>query len=278
MDRRPRLSAPGRRLVLVDIAEAVREAREHARFSQSQLAERAGTAQSTVAAYETGARIPSWRALDRLLEACGLAARLRLHPRYFEVDRALEVMLAKAPVDRLWEWSNALEHIARLNSPVVVMGGAALAAHGIPLPVKTLDLAVGTEPDEVRGAVELLLALRARYFPTDYEDPVPSRPAVETVTHGPRRLTTMEGTVVVWPSTLQAVRDRAVGVAVDGGAVWVAALSDIDPPAEDADLVRAYLDRMAVRSAPVPAPANSTEPGSPLRRHIGRSGEGVWSR
>lgn len=263
----------------MDIAEAVREAREHARFSQSQLAERAGTAQSTVAAYETGARIPSWRALDRLLEACGLAARLRLHPRYFEVDRALEAMLAKAPVDRLWEWSTALEHIARLNSPVVVMGGAALVAHGVPLPVvKALDLAVGAEPDELQGAVELLVALKARYVPTNYDDPVPSRPAVATVTHGPRRLTTMEGTVVVVPGTLQAVRDRAVGVAVDGGAVWVAALSDIDPPAEDADLVRAYLDRMAVRSASVPAPANATEPGSPLRRHIGRSGEDVWSR
>ncbi len=52
---------------------------------------------------------------------------------------------------------------------------------------------------------------------------------------------------MLWPGHLAAVRNRAVGVPVDDGIVWVAALGDIEPPAEDADLVRRYLDRLATR-------------------------------
>lgn len=260
----------------MDIAEAVRGAREQARLSQQQLAERAGTTQSSVASYEGGHRVPSWRALDRLLEACGLAARLRLQPRHFEIDREIDEMLAKTPAERLWKWTPILEHVCALHSPVVVIGAAALAAQGVPVPVKALDLAVGSEPVEIEGAVTLLQALHARYYPTSYDDPVPSRPAVQTVTvPGPRALTGYGGSVVVWPGQLAAVRGRAVGVAVEGGTVWVAALSDIDPPQEDADLVRRYLDRLASRPASTRAP--DTEPEAPLRRHSGGSREDVWS-
>jgi len=55
----------------------------------------------------------------------------------------------------------------------------------------------------------------------------------------------------------------------------MAALSDVDPPREDADLVRRYLDRLAGR--PTSSPAPDTEPDPPLRRHSGRSREDVWS-
>lgn len=40
-------------------------------------------------------------------------------------------MLNKSPAERLWYWSTVLGYIAKLNSPVVVIGGAALAAHGV---------------------------------------------------------------------------------------------------------------------------------------------------
>ncbi len=260
----------------MDIAAALREARDQAGLSQAQLAERAGTSQSSVACYEGGHRVPSWRALDRLLAACGLAARLRLQPRYFEIDRELDAMLAKTPADRLWRWTSILECIATRHSPVVLIGAAALAAHGVPVPVNAVELAVGSEPAEIAGAVALLAALHARYYPTSYDDPVPSRPAVETVTvPGPRSLTCFDGSVVVWPDRLAAVRCRAMGVAVEGGTVQVAALNDIDPPREDADLVRRYLDRLATR--PTSGPAPNAEPDPPLRRHSDRSREDVWS-
>ncbi len=232
----------------MDVATALREAREQAQLSQGELARRAGTTQSVVSSYETGRRVPSWAALDRLLEPCGFSARLRLQPRHFDVDIELDAMLAKTPAERLWLWSPILEHIADLNTPVVIVGAAALAAHGVPIPVNALDLALGSG-DEVAAAITLLEKLYARYYSTWYDDPVPSRPAVETVTvPGPRSLTTLQGSIVVWPGKLAAVRPRAVGVAVEGGTVWVAALSDINAPAEDADLVRRYLDRLVARS------------------------------
>lgn len=88
----------------MDIAEALRAAREQARLSQVALAERAGTTQSTVASYESGHRVPSWRALERLLAACGLAARLRLQPLHLDVDREFDAALAKTPAERLVGW------------------------------------------------------------------------------------------------------------------------------------------------------------------------------
>lgn len=62
---------------------------------------------------------------------------------------------------------------------------------------------------------------------------------------GQRSLTTGGGPIRVWPGQLAAVRDGAFGIAVPGGTVWVAALAGIEPPPEDADLVRRYLDRLA---------------------------------
>ncbi len=60
----------------VTAATTLREARAHAGLSQAALAERAGTSQSAIARYETGAAQPSLPTLERLLAACG--ARLEL--------------------------------------------------------------------------------------------------------------------------------------------------------------------------------------------------------
>lgn len=166
-----------------------------------------------------------------------------------EIDRELDAALAKSPAERLWKWELILERVAELDSPVVVTGAAAHLAHGVPVPVEAVDLAVGTEPADVTGAVRLLEALGARYHPASFDDPVPSFPTAETVTvPGRRRLMTPMGAVVVWPGALASVRERAVGVQLGDGIVWVAALSDIEPPAEDADLVRRYLERLGARS------------------------------
>lgn len=234
----------------MNIGAALRDARDLAGLSQAEVARRAGTSQSAIAKYEGGRAVPSWRMLDRLLDACGYSARLRLQPRHFEIDRELESLLTTPPGERLRERSSAVETIAALGSPVVIVGAAALVAHGVPVAVEALDLAVGTTEAEVEGAVRLLERIYAHYVPTGYDDPLPSRPVAETVTlPGRRRLRTPLEPVVLWPGHLAAVMDRAVGVPIDEGMVWVAALSDIVPPAEDADLVRRYLDRLASRTA-----------------------------
>lgn len=70
----------GRVIVDPDHAAAalVRRARERTGLTQAALAERAGTTQSVVSAYEAGSRQPSLPMLRRLVEATGLRLELSL--------------------------------------------------------------------------------------------------------------------------------------------------------------------------------------------------------
>lgn len=52
-------------------AKLVKEARAAARMTQAKLAKRAGTSQPAVAAYESGAKVPTVATLERLLRAAG---------------------------------------------------------------------------------------------------------------------------------------------------------------------------------------------------------------
>jgi uncharacterized protein len=55
----------------MDAATKIRKARSTERLTQADLAKRAGTTQSAVAAYESGSRNPSASTLARLLDASG---------------------------------------------------------------------------------------------------------------------------------------------------------------------------------------------------------------
>lgn len=57
--------------VALSSAELLRSARRRARLSQTDLARRAGVAQSVISAYESGRREPSLPTLTRLIEATG---------------------------------------------------------------------------------------------------------------------------------------------------------------------------------------------------------------
>lgn len=65
----------------METAGLIREARRHAGLTQRELAQRAGTSQAAVSAYESGARSPSMHTLERLLAACGMRPRLTIEPR-----------------------------------------------------------------------------------------------------------------------------------------------------------------------------------------------------
>jgi uncharacterized protein len=58
-------------IVDMDVGAMLRRAREAAGWSQAEVAAMAGTSQSAVARYETGAAVPSLATLERLLAACG---------------------------------------------------------------------------------------------------------------------------------------------------------------------------------------------------------------
>ena len=57
------------------------QARLRANLSQRDLAARAGTSQSAIAAYERGTKDPAYETLSRILRAAGFDLRLRITPR-----------------------------------------------------------------------------------------------------------------------------------------------------------------------------------------------------
>ncbi|HUB35354.1 MAG TPA: helix-turn-helix transcriptional regulator [Solirubrobacteraceae bacterium] len=62
-------------------AELLRGSRHAAGLTQAELACRAGTSQPAIAAYESGARAPSFATLERLLDGCGCDLQLDARPR-----------------------------------------------------------------------------------------------------------------------------------------------------------------------------------------------------
>jgi len=62
------------------IASTLRQARFDANLSQVNLAARAGTSQSALARYETGAALPTLPTLERLLAACGRRLEIQTPP------------------------------------------------------------------------------------------------------------------------------------------------------------------------------------------------------
>lgn len=65
---------------MLSIATTLRKARSNADLSQVDLAARAGTSQSALARYETGASIPTLPTLERLLAACGRRLEIQAPP------------------------------------------------------------------------------------------------------------------------------------------------------------------------------------------------------
>jgi transcriptional regulator with XRE-family HTH domain len=65
----------------MEVATLIKDSRRAAGMTQLQLANRAGTTQPAVAAYESGARTPTLATLERLLDACEHDLELLARPR-----------------------------------------------------------------------------------------------------------------------------------------------------------------------------------------------------
>lgn len=65
---------------MLGVPQTIRQARLDASLSQVELAARAGTSQSALARYETGAALPTLPTLERLLAACGKRLEIRTLP------------------------------------------------------------------------------------------------------------------------------------------------------------------------------------------------------
>ena len=64
----------------MDAGKIIAQARDEAGLTQAQLAQAAGTSQSAIAAYESGAKSPSVRTLNKVVRACGLGIAVELVP------------------------------------------------------------------------------------------------------------------------------------------------------------------------------------------------------
>jgi len=62
----------------VQSSDLIRDARRRAGLTIRQLARRAGTSHSAIAAYESGAKVPGGPTLERILRSCGFALRVQL--------------------------------------------------------------------------------------------------------------------------------------------------------------------------------------------------------
>lgn len=91
-------------------AHLLREARVRAGLSQRALAHRAHTAQSAVARIESGETSPSWKTLQRLLQAAGFELQVELQPARRRRSHMLDDVpriLRLRPEQRLLELRNA---------------------------------------------------------------------------------------------------------------------------------------------------------------------------
>ncbi len=90
----------------MDAAFLLREARRRSGRSRRELARRGRTSASTLAAYESGASVPSVATLTRLLRAAGFEAEVALRPRADDDGRA-------ATVEALLDFTDALPRARR---------------------------------------------------------------------------------------------------------------------------------------------------------------------
>lgn len=122
----------------------IREARKRADLSQTELAERLGRPQSSVARWETGRRVPSLEVLRGVVAACGLELALGLAKADDSYDWPIDRQLALAPGERLeamlggtgFDPLAVLRALADAEAAYVLIGEVAAALRGCPL---TLD-------------------------------------------------------------------------------------------------------------------------------------------
>lgn len=93
-------------------ADLIREARLRAGLTQAELAERAGTAQSGIARWESGRTAPSLDDVRRLVRLCGLDLEVAIVP-YDDSDIAqAERLLALSPQERIARHQRLVQQLA----------------------------------------------------------------------------------------------------------------------------------------------------------------------
>jgi len=91
--------------------DLIREARRRAGLSQAELAERAGTAQSGIARWESNTTSPSLDDVRRLIRLCGLDLEVALVP-YDDSDMAqAERLIGLTPGERVMRHQRVIKQL-----------------------------------------------------------------------------------------------------------------------------------------------------------------------
>ena len=102
--------------------DAIRKLRERVGLTQAELADRAGTSQSAIAAYETGRKSPTLRTVARLAGSVGLDPWIDYHPPLTREERR-SLFLHRAIARRLLEDPEAV--LTRARKVLGIMEGRA---------------------------------------------------------------------------------------------------------------------------------------------------------
>jgi transcriptional regulator with XRE-family HTH domain len=147
----------------IDTASLIRGARRRSALTQAQLARRARTAQSAVAAYESGARNPNLATLERLLDACDHRVDIVVEPRTRRGASSLAELASTITEDlRAGEEQNAIR----------LLFGFADDFRGSPRPGKIALIAAEPPPTGDRR-FDAALAGVAEYFAAEGDIDVP---------------------------------------------------------------------------------------------------------
>ena len=95
----------------VILRNLVREARKRAGLTQTELGNRAGVPQSTIARIESGARTPSTAMVERLVRAAGFEIRARLGEPDTETASMFSRTLRRTPTERLADATRAARFV-----------------------------------------------------------------------------------------------------------------------------------------------------------------------
>jgi transcriptional regulator with XRE-family HTH domain len=101
---------------MLDAAATIRAARRRSGLSLRSLAERAGTSHATVAAYESGRKVPTATTLDRLVRAAGFDPTVVLRAAVGGAEADARGRELEAALDLAAQFPN--RHHRRLRAPV----------------------------------------------------------------------------------------------------------------------------------------------------------------
>lgn len=175
----------------MDASDLIAIARKRAGLSQRELGRRLGRPQTTIARWETGAREPSFAAVQQALRACGVQLLTDL-ATYDDSDVPLaHRQLSLPPHQRLSSMARddtaalmgALSAVATNRARLIVVGEVAGALQGSPLLLHGAPLELVAHPKDRARAEARLAGLPVRLI-----DPPAGTHGYQDLAHGAERI------------------------------------------------------------------------------------------